>query len=112
MSAWKCKVCSHEYDGPQRSCPLCHKAEHSLAAPTGSATSVYDPVKCLQEEVSRFFKTNTFTPMEVTNFYAQARVVLDVLGRAQDENKRLKSRVVNLEKQVDKLETALVDDNV
>lgn len=35
MSAWKCKTCGHNYDGPQRTCPECSKAEHSFAAPTG-----------------------------------------------------------------------------
>jgi hypothetical protein len=50
----------------------------------------YDPVKCLQEEVDRFKKTNTFTPMEVTGFYIQAAVVLDELARERELTARLK----------------------
>lgn len=37
----------------------------------------YIPSQCLREEVQRFKRTNTFTPMEVTGFYIQAAVVLD-----------------------------------
>jgi hypothetical protein len=44
----------------------------------------YDPVDSLDSEVKRFFKTNTFTAMEVTNFYMQARLVLTELAREQD----------------------------
>lgn len=46
MSAWKCKTCGHQYDGPQRPCSRCSKPEHSLAAPTGSA-------KCLNPSCTR-----------------------------------------------------------
>ena len=38
MSAWKCPKCGHEYDGPERACPVCSKPEHSFAGPTGSAS--------------------------------------------------------------------------
>ena len=37
----------------------------------------YCPVKSLGEEVSRFMETNTFNAMQVTNFYMQARCVIN-----------------------------------
>ena len=81
--------------------------------------TAYDPVECLREEVKRFQATNTFSPMLVTNFYAQAACVLTELERARAENselqrhvKALRGDVKSLERQVDRLETALVDQNV
>jgi phage shock protein A len=47
--------------------------------------SDYDPVKCLQEEVDRFKRTNRFTAMDVTGFYIQAAVVLDEITRLRAE---------------------------
>lgn len=41
--------------------------------------SEYDPVESLRTEVDRFFKTNQFNPLQVTNFYVQAKIVLSLL---------------------------------
>lgn len=49
----------------------------------------YDPVECLRQEVKRFKETNTFTPMQVTGFYIQAAVVLDILDRLRIEHERV-----------------------
>lgn len=70
---------------------------------------LYDPVESLRREVARFKSTNQFSPMLVTCFYAQAACVLTELERTREENARLKSRVGNLEKQVDRLETELIE---
>lgn len=45
----------------------------------------YDPVKCLKDEVDRFKKTNTFSPMLVTGFYLHAACVLDELEMVRNE---------------------------
>lgn len=37
----------------------------------------YSPKESLRDEIDRFKSTNTFNPMEVTNFYVQAGIVLD-----------------------------------
>lgn len=60
------------------------QANRSFAAPHGSATDVYDPVVSLRKEVDRFRATNQFSPMLVTNFYAQAAVVLAELERTRE----------------------------
>ena len=49
----------------------------------GRGLSSYCPVTSLQAEVERFFKTNTFTPMEVTNFYVQARCALTYIDELE-----------------------------
>jgi peptidoglycan hydrolase CwlO-like protein len=69
----------------------------------------YDPVECLRKEVERFQSTNQFSPLLVTNLYAQAACVLTELQRTRDENNRLKSRMRSLENQIDKLEDALLE---
>jgi hypothetical protein len=45
----------------------------------------YDPVQALREECDRFSRENTFHPLLVTNFYAQARVVLSMLAKVTAE---------------------------
>src|SRR5271157_5726302 len=52
--------------------------------------SDYDPAECLRAEVERFKATNTFTPMQVTNFYMQAGLVLDRLKEAEGWVEKLK----------------------
>lgn len=52
----------------------------------------YNPIKCLREEVERFKATNRFSPMLVTNFYAQASVVLAYVAELEDELKRMMAR--------------------
>lgn len=52
----------------------------------------YDPIKCLCEEVERFKATNRFSPMTVTNFYAQAAVVLTYTQELEEELKRMMAR--------------------
>lgn len=47
----------------------------------------YSPVESLREEVERFFKTNQYDPLLVTNFYAQARVVLNYVDELEEELK-------------------------
>ena len=48
----------------------------------------YDPLESLSTEVERFKATNAFTPMLVTNFYAQAACVVSEL---RDVRKELES---------------------
>lgn len=67
------------------------KETASFPAPTGSSDD-YSPVKCLREEVERFKATNRFSPMLVTNFYAQAAVVLSYTAELEEELKRMISR--------------------
>lgn len=45
----------------------------------------YDPVDTLQKEVDRFFETNQYDPLSVTNFYMQARVVLNYVEELENE---------------------------
>ncbi len=61
---------------------------HPLVGPSDH----YDPVKCLREEVERFKATNRFSPLLVTNFYAQAAVVLTYTQELEEELKRLMAR--------------------
>src|SRR5688500_19512741 len=53
----------------------------------------YDPEKSLRQEVERFMATNLFTPMDVTNFYAQARVVLNDYKRAREYIAELERKI-------------------
>jgi hypothetical protein len=57
---------------------------------TRERMSDYDPVECLRAEVQRFYDTNTFTPMLVTNFYAQARCVITEIEMLRGEVKMLR----------------------
>ncbi len=50
----------------------------------------YDPLECLEREVERFKRTNTFTPMEVTGFYIQAACVIHELKQLRTENESLR----------------------
>jgi hypothetical protein len=49
------------------------------------ASAQYSPVESLREEVERFFDTNQFDPLRVTNFYAQARIVLRYVEELESE---------------------------
>lgn len=55
--------------------------------------SDYDPIESLREEVNRFLATNTFTPMLVTGFYVQAKVVLAEVDRLKEENEKLTAQL-------------------
>ena len=52
----------------------------------------YNPLTALEKEVNRFLATNQFTPMQVTNFYIQARVVINDFKRMEKELERLRSQ--------------------
>jgi hypothetical protein len=49
------------------------------------ASTSYSPIESLREEVERFFDTNQLDPLRVTNFYAQARVVLRYVEELESE---------------------------
>ena len=52
----------------------------------------YCPIKSLREEVERFKATNQFSPVLVTNFYAQAACVLTYVAELEEELKRMIAR--------------------
>lgn len=54
--------------------------------------SDYNPVQSLREEVERFKATNKFSPMLVTNFYAQAAVVLTYTAELEEELRQMIAR--------------------
>lgn len=56
----------------------------------------YSPVESLREEVERFFKTNQYDPLLVTNFYAQARVVLNYVDELEGELKEFMDHGVRI----------------
>lgn len=79
----------------------------------------YDPLECLAEEVRRFKDTNMFTPLLVTNFYAQAACVVTELKEARkelvnlrDSAKRHNLEVRRLEKIIDAYEEKWVDEHI
>lgn len=55
--------------------------------------SEYNAAKALTEEVDRFERTNRFNPLEVTNLYVQARVVLSELRRAEERAAALEAAI-------------------
>lgn len=57
----------------------------------------YSAMASLKEEIARFKRTNTFDPLQVTNLYVQAAVVVA-------ENERLLARIQALERQVASLD--------
>lgn len=57
----------------------------------------YSAVASLKEEIARFKRTNTFNPLQVTNLYIQAAVVVA-------ENERLIAQVQTLTGQVASLD--------
>lgn len=61
----------------------------------------YNPVESLREEVERFFETNQYDPLLVTNFYAQARVVLNYVDELESELKGFIDHGVRIEKNVE-----------
>ena len=63
-----------------------------------SNISEYDPVECLREEVKRFKATNQFTPMLLTNFYAQAAVVLDQYDQLKSQLAECQRQLAETEK--------------
>lgn len=59
--------------------------------------SVYSPVESLREEVARFKSTNQFTPMLVTNFYAQAACVLNYVDELEQALREMCDRSRGME---------------
>jgi len=67
-------------------------AQPGLLHPVVVPSDTYDPIKCLREEVERFKATNLFSPMLVTNFYAQAAVVLTYTAELEEELRQMIAR--------------------
>lgn len=70
-------------------------------------TDDYDPVECLRKEVERFKATNTFTPMEVTNFYVQAGLVLAERDRLVEQVRQADIKRAWLESEYNRMGRAL-----
>jgi hypothetical protein len=60
----------------------------------------YDPLTCLEDEIKRFMRTNTFTPMEVTGFYLHARCVVSDVKQLRTENAALRAEVERLNRRL------------
>lgn len=69
----------------------------------------YDAVEALEAEVKRFKATNRFTPMEVTNFYVQAGLVLRSLEDECSKNQYLEHLVRELRGHLAKASNRVID---
>ena len=67
----------------------------------------YSPIESLKEEVERFYNTNTFSPLLVTNFYAQAKIVISDYEQLKAENEKLKTKLKDAHEVVIDLKNAI-----
>lgn len=78
------------------------KAEEPMKPPFPVLDN-YDPVESLRKEVKRFQATNQFNALLVTNFYAQAAVVLYQYDELLKERDRLANEMRALVTEVQEL---------
>jgi len=62
-------------------------------------------VASLKEEIARFKRTNTFNPLQVTNLYTQAAVVVAENERLLAQSQALKDQVASLVAEYRRIDT-------